>query len=126
MPVTSGVRWIAIGYIILALGTVLGLYQGYDAARTAKHVAVELRAEVNKRCIVSEESRAVLRREHVGKLAQAQQDLISAQKFQTGERPLPAGFTQQDVTDAIRRANQNLAIESRILAEVRPVPCDKP
>lgn len=112
----EGARWVTIGYVLGSLGVFLGLYFGFSNDQ-------RLQREIAVRCQVSEQSRSVLREEHTAKLVLAQDDLTQALKFQRGERKLPAGFDQSDITRAVAHARANIKIEKRLLSKVQPVPC---
>lgn len=106
---------VGIGYVLLALGISLGLYFGFKND-------VKLNHEIEARCRVSEQSRAVLRKEHTAKLVLAQRRLDDALQFRQG-RPIPPGFTMKDVNRSIANAQDDIRIEHNLLRDVQPVPC---
>lgn len=111
----NGYRWITIGYALLAIGVFLGLFFGF-------HNDQKLSNEIRTRCHVSEQSRTVLRDEHKAKLRLAEIRLHNTLEFGVS-RPIPPGFTQKDITNAIRDARADIRIERELLRRVQPQPC---
>lgn len=111
----EGRRWVTVGYVILALGLILGLYLGFNNDS-------RLGQEIRERCRVSESTRAVLRQEHERKL----QVLLDREKrqvaFINSGRQIH-GITRQEVRQALQDTQNEISIEKAVVASVQPEPC---
>lgn len=123
-----------IGYVLLAIGVVLGLGKSYSndnhlRATSARQHQTDLllASEIVHRCRTSERVIHVLNKEHTVKLALLKNELhrqvAYLQAVKSGKRSRIPNIKDSEIQEGITLRQKEIKNEKRIIRETAPTPC---